>query len=109
MHAAYREVMLLRVAGAKKQQLTQTQHIFEQREKTGRLLAWLAKEQQPVTAIARLRETDGTLVMAPVFINARFVSYYSTLYSKADYSEMELDSFLDQIFFQLLLRRPVPI
>lgn len=41
IQAAYQEVMLLRVAKTKKQQLAQTQRIFEQGEKNGRLLAWL--------------------------------------------------------------------
>lgn len=54
MQAAYREVMLLLVANAKKQQLAQTQHIFEQEEKNGHLLAWLSKEQQPIATIVRI-------------------------------------------------------
>lgn len=75
MQAAYREVMLLRVSKAKTQLLAQTQHIFEQGGRTGRLLAWLAKEQQPLSSIARIRDTTGALVVDPLAMNARFASY----------------------------------
>lgn len=103
MQAAYRDMMLFRVSNAKKQQLAQSQGIFEQGRKTGKLLAWLAKEQQPISSIARIRDADGTLVVDPLAINARFTCYYADLYSsKVDYSEEELGSFLDQITFPTL-------
>lgn len=102
MQAAYRKVMPLRVAGAKKQ-LTQSQRIFEQGEKTGHLLAWLVKEQQPITTIACIKAADGTPVTDPVAINACSASYYSSLYSsKVDYTGEELDSFLGQFTFPTL-------
>lgn len=98
MKVAYREVMLLRVAKANKRQLAQTQRIFEQGDKTGKLLAWLAKEQSPVSTIARIRKNDGTLVSDPAKINACFAEYYSSLYSsRAQYSAKELSDFLDEI------------
>lgn len=79
------------------------QCIFEQGEKTGLLLALLAKEQQPVTSIARIKDDHGTVVIDPQVINAHFASYYKSLYSsRALYSDKELWSYLDQIAFPML-------
>lgn len=103
MNVAYREVMLLRVAKANKCQLAQTQRIFEQGDKTGRLLAWISREQSLVSTIARLRRSDGTLVSDPVKINACFAEYYSALYSsRVQYSQKELGHFLDGVAFPVL-------
>lgn len=81
MKVAYREVMLLRVAKANKRQLSQTRPIFEQGDKTGRLLAWISREQSLVFTKARLCRGDGTLVTDPIDINACFADFSSTLYS----------------------------
>lgn len=103
MKVAYREVMLLRVAKANKRQLAQTQRIFEQGDKPGRLLAWISKEQSPVSTIARLRRDDGTMVTDPVNINVCFTEFYAALYSsRAHYSPEELKNFLDEVTFPVL-------
>lgn len=63
----------------------------------------MAKEQQPTTSIARIRDADGTIIKDPTAINARFASYYEELYSsRARYSLEELTSFLDRITFPTL-------
>lgn len=103
MKAAYREVLLLRVAKANNKQLVQSQKIFEQGEKTGRLLAWLAKEQSITPTIARIAATDGTIKTDPVDINTCFMEFYSNLYSsRAEYSVEELSGFLDEVEFPTL-------
>lgn len=99
----YREVTLLRVAKANKQQLAQTQKIFEQGEKIGRLLAWISKEQSPVSTIASIRRSDGTSVTDPVNINLCFADFYAALYSsRAQYSFVELFDFLDGVTLLVL-------
>lgn len=103
MQVAYAEVMLLRVAKAKKHQLTQTQHIFEQREKTDRLLTWISRERSPMTTIAHLKDDQGASVMDPAGISTCFASYYSKFYSSREqYSQEELHNFLDQVTFPVL-------
>lgn len=57
---ALREVSCLRVTVAKKQMLYQSQRIFEQGERTGRLLVWLSKKQCSSTQIASIKDVDGT-------------------------------------------------
>lgn len=104
MQAAYREVMLIRVVKAKKQQLVQTQPIFEQVGKTGWLLAWLSREQHPIATIARIQDSDGAPAFDLLAINAHFASYYSALYSSkaANSGGEELDSFLGQMTFAIV-------
>lgn len=83
------------------QLLSQTQRIFEQGERTGRLLAWLARERASVSHIANIR--GGDLLSDPQQINARFTSYYKTLYtSRAAFSPEALGLFLDRLAFLVL-------
>lgn len=49
-----REILLMRTTLTQKNFLHQTQHIFEQGEKTGRLLAWLSREQSSGMTIGQI-------------------------------------------------------
>lgn len=65
-------------------------------------MAWLSRGQQHIS-IARIKFDQGTVVVNPLAINARFVSYYSALYSsRVTYSTEELGIYLDQITFPTL-------
>lgn len=79
------------------------QRIFEQDEKTGRLLAWLAREQSLISTIARIQKDDRALVVDPIDLNACFADFYSKLYSsRARYSSEELSGFLNEVSFPTL-------
>lgn len=75
---ALREVMLLRVASAKKLLLHQSHCIFEQGERTGFLLVWLSKEQLVTTGIANVKDANWQLVSDPGDINDCFASFTET-------------------------------
>lgn len=90
--------MLLRTTLTKKLLLNQSQHIFEQGEPTGYLLAWLSREQSVTTSIANIRGSDGRLVSDPAEINACFSSYSWDLYSsRSRNTSAELQAFLDGV------------
>lgn len=72
--------------------------MFEHGGKNGRLLAWLAKSQNPTTHIAGIRDADGQLLVAPDLINQRFKHYLQGLYeTRVAYSTAELSPFLDLV------------
>lgn len=50
---------------AKERMLYQSQRIFEQWERKGRLLAWLYKEQSSSTYIACIKDADGSICDKP--------------------------------------------
>lgn len=80
--------------------LSQTQKIFEQGERTGRLLAWLARERSTTTHIAHIRDDDGLLHSDPAQINTQFMRLYELLYSfRIEYSTDSPIAFLDTIEF----------
>lgn len=98
LSAALREVPLLRGSAANKQLLYKSQRVFEQGERTGRMLAWLSKEHTISTQVANVRDNSGRLLTDPGEINSSFASYYADLYSsKVRYSQAELHSYLDSI------------
>lgn len=98
LQCAMREVTLLRVAATRKIMLHQSQRIFEQGERTGRLLAWLSREQAATTSVANIKEASGRLLSDPRDINRCFASYYEDLYSsRVQYSADELQTYIDAI------------
>lgn len=60
-----REVMLIRTSLTKKKLLQQTQRIFEEGERGGRLLAWLAREQSASMSVLSLIDGDGVRQLPP--------------------------------------------
>lgn len=98
LQCAVREVALLRVAATKKLLLHQSQCIFEQGEWTGRLLAWLSREQSMTTTVANIKDVTGQLLSDPRDINSCFASYYADLdTSRVRYSAEELQAYMDAI------------
>lgn len=96
LQVALREVCLLRTKATNVGLLHQTQHIFEQGEKTGHLQAWLAKEQSVPVSIPCIADSDGAVLIDLGQINDCFVTYYKHLYtSKMMRSEGEV--YLDKI------------
>lgn len=103
MQSLHREISLMRIETTKKQLLAQSQRIFEQGEKTGRLLAWLARERSSSLHIVHIRDDTGVLRSDPIGINDQFARYYEHLYtSKATFTRESLQTFLNQIEFPQL-------
>lgn len=83
----YKEIALLRATACRKLLLSQSQWIFEQGERTSRLLAWLAREGSTTSHIANIRDGHGALYSDPTQINSQFAQFYKTLYtSKLNYT-----------------------
>lgn len=100
LQSLHREISLMRVETTKKQILAQSQRIFEQGERTGRLLACLAKERSSQSHIAHIKDDRGKLCSDPADINEQFAKYYKQLYTSTNTSTSEdLHSFLNQIEF----------
>lgn len=98
--AALRGVQLLKLKAAKKQLIYQSQRVFEQGERTGRLLAWLSREQTMSAHFANIRDRSGRLLSDPREINSCFAAYYEDLYSsRVGYTPEELQSFVDTLDF----------
>lgn len=96
----YKEIAVPRTTASLKILLSQTQRIFEQGERTGRLLACLAKESSHTTHIAHISSVNGTRHSTPDQINAQFKSFYEHLYSsRISYDTDSLIGFLDTIDF----------
>lgn len=94
---------LLRTKLMQKKLLNQSQRIFEQEERTGRLLSWLSREQSGLTTIAQIQASDGTLLSTPKDINQRFADYYQLLYSsRVSYDQNNLTSYLEKIDIPVL-------
>lgn len=88
----------LRTSLTQKKLLTQSQCIFRQGERLGRLLAWLSKEQSRGISVPHILGPDGDLLYALEEIIRCFVSYYRSLYSsRVTYGEDELTSYLEDI------------
>lgn len=74
------------------------QRIFEYGDKNGRLLARLAKTQNPMTYIVSVRGVDGSPLVSPESINNRFLEFFKELsQSRITYSLTDLTTFLDSI------------
>lgn len=103
MQSLHREISLLRIETTRKQLLAQSQRIFEQGEKTGRMLAWLAKERSPSMHIAHIKDDEGMIHSDSGDINRQFTQYYQRLYtSRVSFDEEDLCTFLDRIDFPQL-------
>lgn len=77
--------------------------MFEYGGKNGRLLAWLAKSQNPTIHTASVRDAASRLLVAPDFINQRFMQFIQELYeSRVAYSTTELAAFLDLVKLPVL-------
>lgn len=98
-----RQLSLLRVENTKMALFYSQQKVFEHGGKNGRLLAWLAKSQNPTTHIASIRDVDGHLLVSPDLINQWFLQFFRGLYeSRAEYSANELTAFLYLVKFPML-------
>ena len=74
------------------------QSIFDQGEKSGKVLAWRIKKLQTERAITVLRKNTGEMVADPVEINAAFKEYYERLYnSEIIQDNFNQSSFLDDL------------
>lgn len=92
LQALHREIALLRATATRKLLLSQSQRIFQQGERSGRLLAWLAKECSTIAHIANIKDDMGNLLADPAMINDRFAQFYELLYtSKTDYTLSQID------------------
>lgn len=94
---ALRDVSLLRISTTKIHLLHQSQRIFEQGERSGRLLAWLSREHSSPVSIAQIQSINGEILMDPTHVNARFSSYQELYSLKVQYTYGELWGYLDQI------------
>lgn len=91
-------VLLLRTLSTKVHLLHQTQQIFKQGEKTGRLLAGLAKEHFSAISFPCIIGPAGVVLTDPVQINAHFAAYYQDVYdSRAVYSKEEVSAYLADV------------
>lgn len=98
-----REVVRIRTSLTRKSLLAQTQRIFEQGERSGKLLAWLSREQQGGMCIPHIQGPDGCLTYDSDEINDSFASFYRNLYgSKVTYTRDELTDYLEPIDFPVL-------
>ena len=73
------EVVRIRTALTQKRLLAQSQRIFEQGERSGKLLAWLSQEQSGGMCVPCIRGPGGDLLYAPDEISDCFVSFYKNL------------------------------
>lgn len=77
--------------------------MFDHGDKTGKLLAWLARDQVPSAHIEGIRDEEGLTLSDPVEFNAKFALYSQQLYSsRAQYSIAQLVQYLDKIEFPVL-------
>lgn len=68
------EVVRIRTSLTQKRLLAQAHHIFEQGERSGKLLAWLSREQTGGMCIPHIQGPGGDLRYTPDEINNCFVS-----------------------------------
>lgn len=98
LQEALRDVSLLHTSITKLYLLHQSQRIFEQGERSGRLLAWLSREYSSPVSISRIRSPDGEVLTDPSQINKQFAAYYQELYSsKVRFTEPELQAYLEGV------------
>lgn len=76
LQVLYKEKAVICTTSSQKILLNQSQRVFEQGERTGRLLAWLAKERSTTTHIAHIRDDDGLLHSDPTQIYVQFMRFY---------------------------------
>lgn len=77
--------------------------IFDQWDKAGKLLAWLANSWDSQTCIPRIVNVDGQTVTTPQGIQDAYLHYYSNLYeSRANYTQSQLENYLSCINFPQL-------
>ncbi len=75
------------------------QSIFDQGEKSGKILAWHIKQLQIKRTINMLKDDKGETVADPIAINGAFRDYYERLYSSESESGQlnQITSFLDNL------------
>lgn len=82
----YKEIAVMHNTACRKLLPSQSQQIFEQGERTGRFLAWLARERFTTSHIAKILDENGSLQSETVQINAQFVQFYNKLHpAKVEY------------------------
>lgn len=95
LQAALRDVSLIRISATKIHLLHQSQRIFKQGERSGRLLAWLSQQHSTPVSISHIQSPTGEVMVDPSQINAWFASHYQELYSsRVTYTEGELHTYL---------------
>lgn len=81
LQTLHREISVMRATATRKLLPSQSQRIFEQGERSGRLLGWLARKRSTVAHIANIKDDQEHIQSDPVQINARFAQYYESLYT----------------------------
>lgn len=100
---ALRQLSLHRVENTRKAMFYTRQRIFEYGEKNGRMLAWLAKTQNPTMYFVSVRDMNGLPLVTPESINDCFMQFFSDLYKyRAAYFLNDLMAFLDSVKLPLL-------
>lgn len=103
LQEALRDVSLIRTSITKLHLLHQSQRIFAQGERSGRLLAWLSREYSSPVSISRIRSPNGEILTESSHINDQFTAYYQDLYSsRARFTEPELQAYLEGVDLQCL-------
>lgn len=81
-----------------KKQLQQTRSLFECGDKSGSLLAFLAKSIYAQTSVLQIRHPRGDLVRDSQDILNTFLEFYETLYqSQSRHTDQELSSYLENL------------
>ena len=93
----------LRSSVAERKRFFTQQAYYEEGEKTGRLLARIARSQQASPAIGAIRDTQGRLVNEPELILAELANFYSELYkARDDFTDAELQCYIDTVALPVL-------
>ena len=71
--------------------------LHKEGDRSGRLLAWLTREDRDRPPIGAIRSSDGTTCHAQSDINKSFLEYYKSLYSNSCPEATALESFLQRI------------
>lgn len=98
-----RQFKLLLTDQTMKKQLQQARSIFKFGDKSGRLLAFLARPLYVPTSVLHLKQPGGDLVRDSRDILNTFVDFYDTLYqSQSRCTDQELSSYLGDLNFPSL-------
>lgn len=107
LQEALRDDSLIRISTTKIHLLHQSQWIFEQGERSGRLLAWLSREHSSPVSISRIQSSSGEILTNFSQINDQFAAYYQELYSsRVQFTEQELQTYLEKVDLPCLQKLP---
>lgn len=101
--AAQRNLELAQTTVTRKRLLYANQRVFDQGDKNGKVLAYLAKTTYASTLVPRIQINTDFYISEPEDIAREFAKFYADLYSsRAQYTETELDQFLSDVPFPRL-------